>query len=152
MAKFTCAVVSIVVSIFPPRRCSGRSGSPETRPRSKLSTYSTRERSSNRSDSSHTSEKRPMTNKTKILFLVIAGAALSASSYNAAAQPTEGYWDSSAGVVWKDPFGLCWRSGAWTPAMATAECDPELVKKPEPKPMAAPPPAPPPAPAMAAPP
>ena len=90
-----------------------------------------------------------MTNKTKILFLVIAGAALSASSYNAAAQPTEGYWDSSAGVVWKDPFGLCWRSGAWTPAMATAECDPELVKKPEPKPMAAPPPAPPPAPAPA---
>jgi OOP family OmpA-OmpF porin len=88
-----------------------------------------------------------MINKTKMLFLVIAGAALSATSYSAAAQSTEGYWDSSAGSVWKDPFGLCWRSGGWTPAMATAECDPELVKKPEPKPMAAPPPAPAPAPA-----
>jgi len=83
-----------------------------------------------------------MTNKTKMLFLVITGAALSASSYNAAAQPTEGYWSAPAGVVWKDPSGLCWRTGAWTPAMATEECDPDLVKKPEPKPMPAPPPAP----------
>ena len=47
-----------------------------------------------------------------------------------------------SGVVVKNPFGLCWRTGYWTPAMATAECDPDLVPKkaaPAPAPMAAPP-------------
>ena len=29
--------------------------------------------------------------------------------------------------------GLCWRDGYWTPAMAIAECDPDLVKKEEKK-------------------
>lgn len=80
------------------------------------------------------------------LVLVVTGLALWATSFNAAAQSTQAYWRSSAGLVWKDPFGLCWRSGAWTPATATAECDPELMKKPAPRPSAAPPPAPPPAP------
>ena len=27
--------------------------------------------------------------------------------------------------------GLCWRTGAWTPALAVKECDPDLVKKPD---------------------
>ena len=57
----------------------------------------------------------------------------------------------SENVVVKDPFGLCWRTGYWTPAMATMECDPDLVPKkaaPAPAPVAAPPaPAPAPAPA-----
>jgi OmpA-OmpF porin, OOP family len=39
---------------------------------------------------------------------------------------------------------LCWRTGYWTPQMAIAECEPELVPKPVP---VAAPPAPPPAPA-----
>ena len=34
-----------------------------------------------------------------------------------------------SGVVVKNPFGLCWRTGYWTPAMATMECDPDLVPK-----------------------
>ena len=49
--------------------------------------------------------------------------------------------------------GLCWRTGYWSPAMAIAACDPELM--PKPKPPAPPPPAPtppPPAPAPAPPP
>lgn len=92
-----------------------------------------------------------MTKKIWMLIAIAAGMALSATSFNAAAQSDGGYWTSAAGgIVWKDSAGLCWRSGYWTPAMATAECDPELVKKPEPKPMAAPAPAPAPAP-MAAP-
>lgn len=93
-----------------------------------------------------------MTKKIWMLIAIAAGLALSAASFNAAAQSDSGYWNSSAagGIVWKDSAGLCWRSGYWTPAMATAECDPELVKKPEPKPVAAPAPAPAPAP-MAAP-
>ncbi|HUX25666.1 MAG TPA: OmpA family protein [Burkholderiales bacterium] len=59
----------------------------------------------------------------------------------------EGYVQAPvSGVVVKDPFGLCWRTGYWTPAMATKECDPELLPKPEPAPVAVVPPAPAPAP------
>jgi OOP family OmpA-OmpF porin len=36
--------------------------------------------------------------------------------------------DQRANVV-KSGTGLCWRTGYWTPAMAIAECDPELAKK-----------------------
>jgi OOP family OmpA-OmpF porin len=46
----------------------------------------------------------------------------------------------SDNVVVKNPFGLCWRTGYWTPAMATTECDPDLVPKPAPAPVAPPPP------------
>ena len=83
------------------------------------------------------------------------------------AQPvqTDAYATSGpAGEIWKNPFGLCWRTSAWTPQKALAECDPDLVKKPAPAPVAAPaaapspppvavpaPPAPPPAPVIAAP-
>ncbi len=65
-------------------------------------------------------------------LLVGAGVALSAVAFNAAAQanPNEGYWTSSnQQQVWKSSAGLCWRAGYWTPAMATEECDPDLVKK-----------------------
>jgi len=40
-----------------------------------------------------------------------------------------GYLTDSSGQVVKNPFGLCWRTGYWTPAMATQECDPDLVPK-----------------------
>jgi len=59
----------------------------------------------------------------------------------------EGYVQAPvSGVVVKDPFGLCWRTGYWTPAMATKECDPELLPKAKPAPVAVVPPAPAPAP------
>jgi OmpA-OmpF porin, OOP family len=68
--------------------------------------------------------------------------ALSSASFAALAQAgsNEGYWTSSdTSQVWKDGSGSCWRAGYWTPAMATEECDPELVKKPmAPAPMPAP--------------
>jgi OmpA-OmpF porin, OOP family len=47
---------------------------------------------------------------------------------------------------------LCWRTGYWTPQMAIAQCEPDLVPKPAappPPPAAAPAPPPPPAPAPA---
>jgi OOP family OmpA-OmpF porin len=74
----------------------------------------------------------------------------------AMAQNTEGYWQSSGAIV-KNPYGLCWHAGYWTPAMAIMECDPDLVPKPAapapvappPAPRAAPAPAPAPAPAAA---
>lgn len=46
----------------------------------------------------------------------------------------KGYAVDSRNVVVRSGTGLCWRSGSWTPAMAIAECDPDLVKKPAPAP------------------
>lgn len=60
---------------------------------------------------------------------LISASALIAPVANAQApaQPN-GYVQSSGGTV-KSGFGLCWRTGYWTPQMATAECDPDLVPK-----------------------
>ena len=44
-------------------------------------------------------------------------------------------------TVWKNTVGQCWRAGYWTPAMAVAECDPDLVPKPPPQPPPRPAPA-----------
>jgi OmpA-OmpF porin, OOP family len=91
-------------------------------------------------------------NKTAKQFgLVLASAlALGMGANTAVAQVGEGYWGSS-GMYVKNATGLCWHAGYWTPAMATEECDPDLVpKKPAPPPPPAPvvvPPPPPPAPA-----
>ena len=40
-----------------------------------------------------------------------------------------GYAIDQRDNVVKSGFGLCWRTGYWTPAMAIEECDPDLVKK-----------------------
>lgn len=52
--------------------------------------------------------------------------------------------DQNSAIVTSPTTGLCWRTGDWTPARAVAQCDPDLVKKPEPRsePKAAPAPAP----------
>jgi OOP family OmpA-OmpF porin len=81
----------------------------------------------------------------KILGISILALSAMASA-SAIAQSAQGYWHSSGAIV-KDPYGLCWRAGYWTPAMAILECDPDLVPKPTPAPAPAPAPAaPPPAP------
>lgn len=54
---------------------------------------------------------------------------------------TVGYVIDQRGYVAKSGTGLCWRTGYWTPAMAIAECDPDLVKKEEAPKAAAPAPA-----------
>ena len=58
-------------------------------------------------------------------------------SFTASAQ---GYWTNpSSGLTWKNASGQCWKSVYFTPAMATAERDPDLVPKAAPaKPAAAP--------------
>jgi OOP family OmpA-OmpF porin len=84
----------------------------------------------------------------KLLLTAALAATMSATVGVASAQSKEGYWTSGAagGQVWKNPYGLCWRAGYWTPAMAIAECDPDLVKKPAPPPPPPAKPAPPPPP------
>jgi OOP family OmpA-OmpF porin len=90
-----------------------------------------------------------MNKSAKQFGLVLATAlALGMGANTANANVGEGYWGASGDYV-KNSTGLCWHAGYWTPAMATTECDPDLVPK---KPMAAPAPAPraaPPAPARA---
>ena len=86
-----------------------------------------------------------MKNATSSLLLA---ALISASGFalaQASGVNTSGYVVDQRGLVAKSGYGLCWRTGYWTPAMAIAECDPDLVPKkdaPAPAPAAAPAPAP----------
>ena len=80
-----------------------------------------------------------MNKKTWMPLLIAAGVAMSATSFNVAAQK-DGYWTQGVnGPVWRNSVGECWRSGSWTPAMAIEECDPVA------RPAVQPPPPPPPA-------
>ena len=94
----------------------------------------------------------------KILVkLVIAASAVASFSASAqqdikASTPNSAYVQDGRGVVAMDPFGLCWRTGYWTPADAVPGCDAPLVKEaapapaPKPAPVVVPAPAPKPAP------
>jgi OOP family OmpA-OmpF porin len=92
-------------------------------------------------------------NKKALSLLAITGIAMSAVSISASAQQSGGYWTNPAsGLIWKNAYGQCWKSVYFTPAMAVAECDPDLMPKPPapaPAPFIAPPPKPGPAPAPA---
>ena len=70
-----------------------------------------------------------MSKKTWIPLLIAAGLAVSA---NVSAQSKDGYWTQGGGPVWKNTVNQCWKSAYWTPAMAIAECDPDLMPKPKP--------------------
>jgi OOP family OmpA-OmpF porin len=56
------------------------------------------------------------------IVLSLPGAAL--------ALPGEGYATGPGSTIWKTPYGACVRTGTWSAGEATAECDPELVRKP----------------------
>ena len=87
-------------------------------------------------------------NKPVKMAHLIATAVFAAASTAAVAQTGNGgYVGSPDQQVVVDPFGLCWRTSAWTPASANQDCDADLLPKPAPAP--APPPPPPPAPAPA---
>ncbi len=66
--------------------------------------------------------------KTTVL---VASALLASLLTVATARAERGYVTDSRGTVVKSGNGLCWRTGYWTPGMATAECDPELAPKPK---------------------
>ncbi|WP_090460415.1 OmpA family protein [Nitrosospira sp. Nsp1] len=74
-----------------------------------------------------------------VVPMLFAGAAM-------AEEQPEAYASDARGVTARDSSGDCWRTGYWTPAMATYECDPELLPKPV-KTVEAPEPAPAPVPA-----
>lgn len=59
-----------------------------------------------------------------VLPMLFAGAAM-------AEEQPEAYASDGRGNTARDSSGDCWRTGYWTPAMATYECDPELLPKPE---------------------
>jgi OmpA-OmpF porin, OOP family len=99
--------------------------------------------------------------KLRLIASAVSGAVVALSASVVFAQATPGnsaYVLSATGtptnnVLRSGRYGtnnascnLCWRTGFWTPAMAIAECDPDLVKKAAPAPAAPPAPvAPPPA-------
>ncbi|HUW37196.1 MAG TPA: OmpA family protein [Rhodocyclaceae bacterium] len=70
---------------------------------------------------------------TKYSLLVAALLGISSLAM-AAPSNTSAYVVDGSGNLVKSGFGLCWRTGYWTPAMAIAECDPDLVKKEAPPP------------------
>lgn len=84
-----------------------------------------------------------MTNsyKFKIIssLLIALGSGLGANVATAHSdgKVTPGYLHDANRHVVKNNFGQCWRTGSWTPAMATAECDSSLFKKPAPPPVKA---------------
>ena len=61
--------------------------------------------------------------------LLGVGASAFAQTPGVDMKGTVGYVIDQRGYVAKSGYGLCWRTGYWTPAMAIAECDPDLVKK-----------------------
>lgn len=77
----------------------------------------------------------PVTART-ILSAMIG---LSAATAGAQVPDNDAYLFDGRGVVARSGHNLCWRTNQWTPAKAIEECDPDLVKKPEPpKPAPAP--------------
>lgn len=61
---------------------------------------------------------------------LLVAALLGCSAFVSAQTPNpDGYLLDSRGAVVKSGTGLCWKTTRWTPAMAIAECDPDLVKK-----------------------
>ncbi|MBZ0290429.1 MAG: OmpA family protein [Anaerolineae bacterium] len=71
-------------------------------------------------------------NKQISKLTLLATLGMSASVALAQVPNNDGYLFDTRGVVARSGFGLCWKTTRWTPAMAVAECDPDLVKKPAP--------------------
>ena len=71
----------------------------------------------------------PNNKLASILFGALIG--LTAGTALAHNPPSQANWQDTAGHYVKNSYGECWRASYWTPAMAVAECDPDLVKKPE---------------------
>ncbi|MCU0804639.1 MAG: OmpA family protein [Burkholderiales bacterium] len=90
------------------------------------------------------------------LGLSVAAVATVAAPVANAQQAGVPYVIDQRGAIVKDPYGLCWRTGYWTPAQAVCECDKDILPRekcepPAPAPRAQPAPPPVAAPAKPAP-
>ncbi len=67
---------------------------------------------------------------TPSMLLTATAFALSAAAPHVAAQNTDSsaYLKDTRGLIVKNPFDLCWRTGYWSPAMAICECDPDIAQ------------------------
>jgi len=63
--------------------------------------------------------------KSLALALSLVGFAAATSAHDS------GNWESSAGEVWKNTPGECWRTGFWTPANSLPGCDGAITEKPK---------------------
>lgn len=71
--------------------------------------------------------------KITLASAIIAAALAPALALAQAKEVKDGYLtDVTGGVVKAPGAGVCVRTSQWTPALAIAECDPDLVKKPAP--------------------
>lgn len=72
---------------------------------------------------------------SRLIINMLAMASLTSIGIASAdvVSPPPGYLVDSRGHVVKNNYNECWKTGSWTPAMATEECDPSLIKKAEPK-------------------
>lgn len=68
-----------------------------------------------------------------VLNMLVMASLTSAGIASAHEVAKAGYLTDTRGNLVKNNYNECWRTGYWTPAMAIAECDPDLVKKAEPK-------------------
>ncbi|MEO8407253.1 MAG: outer membrane protein OmpA [Oxalobacteraceae bacterium] len=68
----------------------------------------------------------------KLVFAASAVLSISASAQSMqdiqAKTPNSAYVQDSRGVIARNPFGLCWHAGYWTPADSVAGCDGEIVQ------------------------
>ncbi len=70
-----------------------------------------------------------MQSTTKLLLTAIAAATLMPVAALAQADfPNQGYLVDGSESVVKSPVSGCWHTGEWSPARATMECDPSLVR------------------------
>lgn len=73
-------------------------------------------------------------NTSRITHMALAMASLTMVGIASADEITkEGYVIDTRINVVKNAYNECWHTGFWTPAMAIAECDPDLIAKAEPK-------------------
>ncbi|PUA17242.1 outer membrane protein OmpA [Glaciimonas sp. PCH181] len=87
-----------------------------------------------------------MNKLAKLVFAASAVVALTASAQEIkdiqAKTPTSAYVQDARGTIARDPYGLCWHTGYWTPADSVPGCDGELAQAAPPAPPAPPAPAP----------
>ena len=78
----------------------------------------------------------------KLMKSVVAASVALIGISSGAAYAADGYGNDNTGTVVRNNYGECWRSGSWTKANATEECDKDLLPPPPPKAEPAPAPAP----------